>query len=781
MGSREAAARPILGRCGMACMASLAAMTLLVVGLVPVNEAIARPASGSVAMDTAPTAPTVEVPSTLMAAAAELPGVAQTVALTATAVFVQITGQAGPQVLWRDRAGGEWSSNWGGTELTGELIAAENDVVHLRQSENEVLAWTRDGGGSRIVPTGTTLGRGALYIGYLDSEGDTALQAVTVAGDLPMPVQQAGPGDDGIAIVGDDVVSLSGTFARVYDIPTARGIASEYVCSSADRNDTSLAGFGSRLIAASCGSSGAISVADRREVYEMLTPAGSLQRGFVTGEAFALGLSTATGDLTVVPALSGVTSDASGTLGSATSFDLDDAATTVAFVESTGDLRQADLSGWSSELATEIVDTTAPSVTYPEVDGDWADFVLAERNYRVFAQGRDMGTYPFRPIGPGTGELRYRQKLAGRTSFSAYVSIGSVSASVTHPAGSTTCWSNRLVDGAGNQSGWGPEECVTIDGTRPTVTTTALPAQTKATGTATPITFKYSATDNARVASYDVRYHKDKGGTQIGSWVYPRSGSGITARSFTVGTGKSYRVCFSVRPRDAAGNTASWSPSRCTYVDGVAPKVTKAVLSSRWLTPITSDLLSWSPRFSYAASDDRGVAAYQLQHRSAGTRGRLTQPGTYQWGEIPGRSTTDGLNPGDQSCWRVRAKDAVGNVSEWSAWRCVNAPFPSWGSYLEAASTGNFGFVVSDRSPAWTSEDVAVRSVRIKVKTGPMYGAMKVYADSEYLGTVNARASSIGAKWMTLTTSSSTVKTAKVRFVATSSAYVRVKAVYFVR
>jgi hypothetical protein len=49
------------------------------------------------------------------------------------------------------------------------------------------------------------------------------------------------------------------------------------------------------------------------------------------------------------------------------------------------------------------------------------------------------------------------------------------------------------------------------------------------------------------------------------------------------------------------------------------------------------------------------------------------------------------------------------------------------------------------------------------------------------LGTINARASTSGTKWATLTTSSSTVKTAKVRFVGTSSKDVRVRAVYFVR
>ena len=775
----------MFGRRGMAWMASVAATTLLTVGLVPVDEAAARPTSGSVGVDATSTATTVDVPSTLLATAADLPGVVDAVALTTATVFVQITGDAGPQVMWRDRASNEWSSVWGGTELAGELIAAENDVVHLRQGENEMIAWARDGGGSRAVPSGTRLGRGAQYIAYLNSRPSVAVQPVTTDQDLPLPAQGPADGGEGFAVVGDDVVVMRSTSVRIYDIPTARTIATETVCPWPgwdQLTNVALSGAGSRFVLASCGSNGLIGVADVGRVYTNLVPTGSLERGFLTGEAFALGRATDSGELTVVPALNGISGEAAhGTLGTAASFDLDDAGTAVAFVDSTGDLRVADLSAWSSVPATEIVDTSPPTATIDFTGTSNSDGTLfIDRSYSASASGTDAATYPYRPSGTANGELRFRQKLAGRDAFTNFVPASSP-ASVTHPAGSTTCWSARATDHAGNQGDWGAEQCVVIDGVPPTVTTVALPARTKATGTTTPITIKYSATDNGKVATYDVRYHKDKGGTQIGPWVYPTSGKGITARSFTVATAKSYRVCLSVRAKDVAGNVSGWSSSRCTYVDGVAPAITKAVLSSRWLTPIDSGQLSWSPRFSYAASDDQGVTAYQMQHRDAGTRGRLTPATTYQWGQISGTSITDGLNPGDQSCWRVRAKDAVGNVGTWSEWRCVNAPFPSWNDYLEAVSTRSFDFVVSDRSPARTSKDVAVRSVRIKVKTGPSHGSMKVYADSEYLGTVNARASSTGTKWMTLTTSSSTVRDARVRFVATSRAYVRVKAVYFVR
>ncbi|MFD7021673.1 hypothetical protein [Promicromonospora sukumoe] len=775
-------ARPMFGRGLNVWSASLAATTLLAAGMVPAIPAVAGPAPGGTGPGATVTALAAQpVPSTVLIPANELPTAAQVVALAGSVVFVQVAGESGPQVLWREQDGGEWSSVWGGTELAGELIAAEGDVVQLRQGEDEILTWTRDGGGSRTVPDGTTLGRGARYVGYLDSKGFTALQAVTAAGDLPMPIQKAGRGEDGIVIVGDRVVSLSGTFAHVYDIPTARGVVSEYVCPDADRYDTSLAGAGTRMIFASCGASGGIGVADHGDVYARLTPAGSLDRGFVAGETFALGLSTATGDLTVVPALSAPGDGTNGTLGAATSFDLGDDATTVGFIDAVGDVRRADLSGWSSEPATEIIDTTPPSATYPEIDGEWANFVLIERSYRVSTEGGDAGTYPFRSSGLVGGELRYRQKLAGQSSFGAFVIAGSLSASATHPAGSSNCWSSRLVDGAGNWSGWGPEECVTIDGTRPVVSTTALPARVRATSTSTPVTFKYAATDNGKVAGYDVRYRKDKGGTKIGSWVYPASGTGVTARSFTVGTAKSYRVCFSVRARDTVGNTTSWSPSRCTFVDGVAPRVTKAELPERWLPTISDGLLKWNPRFTYAASDDQRVASYQVQTRTAGMFGRLSaRPTTYGWSTS--RSTTSGgLNPGDQTCLRVRAKDTVGNVSGWSAWRCVNAPFMNGRGHINGANHGIFAFSVHPNEPASTARNVAVRAVRVKVQAGPGYGAMKVYAGSEYLGTVSAYSKSSGTKWATLTTRSGTVKSTKVRFVATSSRAVKVKAVYFAR
>ncbi|WP_129787367.1 hypothetical protein [Promicromonospora panici] len=760
----------------------MAATTLLTVGLIPVHEATARPESSSVALDTTSALSTTEVPSTLLAAAADLPGMVQTVALTASTVFVQIAGDTGPQVLWRDRAGGEWSSTWGGTDLAGELIAAENDVVHLRQGENETVAWTRNGGGSRTVPVGTSLGRGAQYIAYLNSMRYVAVQSVVSDQDLQLPAQSPGNGEEGFVVVGDDVVTMMRTDVRVFDIPTTRRIAWDAVCPEEDWRDAALSGAGSRLVLASCGSDGAIGAADMGGIYTRLVSAGSLERGFVTGEAFALGRSTASGDLTVVPALSGITAAGSGTLGPVTSFDLDDGATAVAFVDARGDVRAADLSAWSSELATEIVDTTAPSTSVSITGTSSGDgSVMASRNYSASMSATDAGTYPYKASGVANGELRFRQKLAGQSTFGGYIVTAS-SVSVTHPAGSTTCWSARAVDRAGNQGIWSTEQCVAIDGTRPTLTTAALPARVKATGIATPVTFRYSARDNGKVATYDVRYHKDKGGTQIGSWIYPRSGTGITTRSFTVGTGKSYRVCFSARARDVAGNVSGWTSSRCTYVDGTAPKVTKATMSSRWLVPIIADEMTWRPKFSFAASDDQGVAAYQVENRYAGGRSRMpTEASRYLWGEIPGRDMTFRMDPGDQSCWRVRAKDGVGNIGSWSAWKCVNAPFMTGDRYMTAADTGNFGATVTSRFGAETKGVVGVRSVRVKVQTGPSYGVMKVYAGAEYLGTVNAYASRSGSKWTTLSTSSGKVTVAKVRLAVTGTKSVKVRTIYFVR
>lgn len=789
MGSREASARPMLGRRGTAWLASLAATTLLTVGIVPVNEAAARPTSGIVALGTTPAVPSVDVQSTLLAASTDLPGAVEAVALTATTVFVQIVGNTGPQVLWRELelAGGEWSSTWGGTNLVGELIAAESDVVHLRQGENEVLVWTRDGGGSRTVPSGTRLGRGAQYIAYLNSSRWVAAQPVTTDQNLPLPAQGPGDGEEGFAVVGDDVVIMRSTGVRVFDIPTVRPVASEVVCPWPgwdDLRNAALSGAGSRFVMASCGSDGLIGVADVGRIYTNLVPAGSLARGFLTGEAFALGRAMDSGELTVVPALNGIFGEAAnGTLGNATSFDLDDDATAVAFVDSIGDLRFSDLSAWSSDPATEIVDTTSPLAS-AYIHGTWSadSSVLASRVYSVSLDAQDSGNYPYEPSGVASGELRFRQKLAGQSAFGDYIAAGS-STLVTHPAGSTSCWSARALDRAGNRGDWGLETCVTIDSTHPTVTTVALPIRTKATGTTTPITFKYTATDNGRVATYDVRYRKDKGGTEIGQWVYPASGTGITARSFTVGTAKSYRVCFSVRARDMAGNLSGWSSSRCTYVDGTAPRVTRAVLSSRWLTPIAdADEISWRPRYSYAASDDQGVAAYQLENRYAGGPTRMpATPSRYLWGAVRGTSTSFGMGPGDQSCWRVRAKDRVGNVGTWSSWKCVNAPFMTGDRYMTAADTGNFTATVSSRFGATTKENVAVRTVRVKVLTGPGYGALKVYAGTEYLGTVNAYSSRSGTKWATLKSSSSTAKAVKVRFVVRGTKSVKLRAIYFVR
>ncbi|PUB28751.1 hypothetical protein C8K30_103172 [Promicromonospora sp. AC04] len=765
---REAFARPnpsvVRGSRAAARAASLTVTTLVGSTLV---------ASGAAAMAVGPTVSTQaaeQISSSLLAAAAELPGAATDVAFTDGVVFVQVSDNA---IYWRNQTGGEWSRTWGGTELTGELVAAEADVVQIDQGETDLLVWTRGGGGSRPVPSDTILGHGAQYVGFLDPVNGPTVQTVT--SDQVMPAIQLGPaeGNDGMAISGADLVTMTDGGVQFTDISTGTVVARVATCGSSGTTTNILGDTRSRFAFASCNSSPP-TVVDGDRIYVRTGLGTTLKADFLGGEGFVLGTLRSAEELTVLSAFGG----AAGSLGQVTSFDLDDDATAVAFVDAAGDVRSADLHEWTIDRATEIHDETSPVSLNVTVDGTWTaagSGVSVSRNYRVQGAAVDSGTIPFRAIGIATQELRYRQKLFGSSTYGDYVQVGAESAVVTSaPPGSRRCWSVRATDMAGNESGWSAtEKCVAIDGTKPTASVAAAPSAVKATATATPVTFKYSATDNGAVASYDIRYHKDPNGGSIGPWVYPSTGQGITAKSFTVGTGKSYRVCFSVRARDAAGNLSAWTGSRCTYVDGTGPKITSAALD-RWL-PSTYDY-AWSPTFRYAAQDDRGVAAYQLQTRFAQDAGMLsTDAPLWAWGENKGTSLDMGLDPSEQGCARVRAKDAVGNVGAWSSWRCSNAPFLHW----NLTHGGNLTTLVQSGLSTVTEDRVAVRTVRFRYNAGPSSGSMKVYIGDRYMGSVNARSSTSTVR--TAQFSLPSVAIAKVRFVSSSSSPVRLRELYFVR
>jgi hypothetical protein len=94
--------------------------------------------------------------------------------------------------------------------------------------------------------------------------------------------------------------------------------------------------------------------------------------------------------------------------------------------------------------------------------------------------------------------------------------------------------------------------------------TSFLSSPTAATSLAKTITVTWGGADNQAVTGYDVRYRSAAWNKQLGGYVSPAALQNTRATSAAVAGTAGSLYCFSVRARDAAGNTSGWSAERCT-------------------------------------------------------------------------------------------------------------------------------------------------------------------------------------------------------------------------
>ncbi|ONI78408.1 hypothetical protein BWI15_00575 [Kribbella sp. ALI-6-A] len=99
---------------------------------------------------------------------------------------------------------------------------------------------------------------------------------------------------------------------------------------------------------------------------------------------------------------------------------------------------------------------------------------------------------------------------------------------------------------------------VTVDAAGPASQLVAPTVEATTSGTAA---VKYSATDSAGVASYDVRYRKASYLSGFGAYVQPWTGTTATSVSLPLDAG--YEYCVSVRAKDKLGNLGAWSAEKC--------------------------------------------------------------------------------------------------------------------------------------------------------------------------------------------------------------------------
>jgi hypothetical protein len=243
----------------------------------------------------------------------------------------------------------------------------------------------------------------------------------------------------------------------------------------------------------------------------------------------------------------------------------------------------------------------------------------------------------------------------------------------------------------------------------PVMTALAVPSRSRAA-----VAVSWSARDNLAVTGYQLRYRPG----HTGAWSAIQT---FTTRSATVTLGGGWWT-IAVRATDAAGNVSSWRTD-IVYVDALLPTMTALSTSMVVVRTVDGRIdAKWS------ATDNVGVTGYQWRAQRPGT------PKGPAWS-----ITTGGRSFGFRvGTWEleVRARDAVGNWSDWRATRLIvpaddRAFTFSAGTVRATSSTAYLGTLTSTshsgaQMVATSTDGTAFYLIG---RVGPQYGKLQVTVD----------------------------------------------------
>jgi hypothetical protein len=147
-----------------------------------------------------------------------------------------------------------------------------------------------------------------------------------------------------------------------------------------------------------------------------------------------------------------------------------------------------------------------------------------------------------------------------------FAGVGTATDAQTRCGTASFTGGQRLLSQYDDGSYDGDYRCADPDALRPTAATTAPGTVTQAMSFRAAWTG--ADTGGSGLATFDVGTRRvASNGTAFSGWQYPASLQRTTARAATLSaTGQGWTTCVGVRSRDAAGNTSTWTPSRCTTV-----------------------------------------------------------------------------------------------------------------------------------------------------------------------------------------------------------------------
>ncbi len=259
-------------------------------------------------------------------------------------------------------------------------------------------------------------------------------------------------------------------------------------------------------------------------------------------------------------------------------------------------------------------------------------------------------------------------------------------------------WRVRARDAAGNVSSWSLMRSFAVDTVLPTVPILLAPAGGAFVTTAAPTLDWTDSADANGILNYDVEVDGDVAFTPPLDWNATVGAS--TAITGALAEGQHF---WRARSRDNAGNASDWSAVSSFIVDTIAPTVPDLV------APADGALLRTStPTLDWSDSTD----ANAVQDYDAEVDGDPGFTAPIEWSTTVVASTAVSAPLGDaEHFWRVRSRDAAGNVSDWSAVRnfTVDTVVPA-APVLQAPADGAF---VATSAPAldW-SDSTDVNGIR---------------------------------------------------------------------
>jgi hypothetical protein len=244
------------------------------------------------------------------------------------------------------------------------------------------------------------------------------------------------------------------------------------------------------------------------------------------------------------------------------------------------------------------------------------------------------------------------------------------------------------------------------------------------------------------LATIDVRRRTRTANSDWSEW--QTTAERVSSADATVQVQPGTGVCFSSRARDKAGNVSDWSEARCTVVDGEWPKLGQVTGPAR--LDIVKD--SAGLRFGYGASDDFGIASYDVQTRVAAP-GRLPGAWTDQVLATTSTALTVRAAAGSEWCVRFRARDVAGHVTDWSAPRCTAVAYDDRALAVSGATARKrstlalHGTVTVLKRKGATATMGTVqrgRTLAVWVLRGPGQGALDVRVGTTKVGRIRTAA-----------------------------------------